>query len=104
MSTSQTGSAHVLIYVMEIFKQTIVFNRYIAEVKKRSSELRAQNAEYTYLGALRTALHKEKARRQNGVQKKRPATSEEVRRRLSIERRRATAVMETDQVGKILIT
>lgn len=41
--------------------------RKMAELKRRSVELRTQTEEYTYLSALRTALRKEKVRRESAV-------------------------------------
>ncbi|XP_067943464.1 uncharacterized protein [Watersipora subatra] len=81
--------------------QLTSYDKHINELRKRNTELRAQNGEYTYLKSLRTALHKEQTKRQREVQTgaQRPETPEEVRRRLRIERRSTMTIAEAEEQG-----
>ena len=69
----------------------------MAELKRRSQELREKNEEYSYLRSLRTALHKEKKKRDEGAQTALPPTPEDVRRRLRIQQRSTMAAMEIER-------
>lgn len=68
--------------------------RSISELKKRSTELREKNEEYSYLRSLRSTLNQEMKRRQSGAQTARPVTSEEERRRRRILQRSTAAALD----------